>query len=176
MHTCRHCGRENQESATLCVECGLDLGPSAIERAVSQVRARSGGFFRWRAASILLIILTVIYGLTSPLNLWLARVASQRGDLHVTPRTLYWGAFWNAMVAILCFVARRLMQRQSRVYFAASACAVAAALFMVMRTWVAGLVHGQNPFPVLDAVFTWLPMLYAIIYALRESKQADADS
>jgi hypothetical protein len=115
-----------------------------------------------------------IYGLTSPLNLWLAKVASQRGDLDLIPRTLYWGAFWNAMVAVLCFTAWRLMQRQSRVYFAASACAIAAALFIVMRTWVAGLVNEQNPFPLLEAVFTWLPMLYGIIYALRESRRVDA--
>ena len=174
MHACRHCGRENQDDATLCAECGLDLGPSDIERAVSQVRARSGGFFRGRAASILLITLTVIYGLTAPLNLWLAKVASQRGDLHVTPRTMYWAAFWSAMVAILCFAAWRLMRRQSRMFFAASACAVAAALFIVMRTWVSGLLGGQNPFPVLEAVLTWLPMLYAIIYALRESKRENA--
>src|SRR5690348_13314767 len=111
MHACRHCGRENQDDATLCAECGLDLGPSAIERAVSQVRVRSDGFFCLRAASILLIIIAVIYGLTSPLSLWLARVASERGDLHVTPRTWYWGAFWNALVAILCFAAWRLMRR-----------------------------------------------------------------
>ncbi|MBU6401595.1 MAG: zinc-ribbon domain-containing protein [Verrucomicrobia bacterium] len=174
MHACRHCGRENQDDAELCAECGLDFGPSAIERAVSQVRAQSGSFFRWRAASIILIILMVIYGLTVPLNLWLATAASQRGDLHVTPRTMYWAAFWSAVVAILCFAAWRLMQRQSRVFIAASAWAVAAALFIVMRTWVAGLLHGQNPFPVLEAVLTWLPMLYAIIYALRESKRENA--
>jgi len=119
MHTCRHCGRENQDDATLCSECGLELGPSVIERAVSQVRARSGGFFRWRAASIILIILMVIYGLTSPLNIWLGSVASQRGDAQIS-RVLYWGAFWNAVVAILCFTARRLMQRQTRTFFAAS--------------------------------------------------------
>jgi hypothetical protein len=64
--------------------------------------------------------------------------------------------------------------RQSRVHFAASACAVAAGLFIVMRTWVAGVFHGQNPFPVLEAVLTWLPMLYAITYALRESKRENA--
>jgi hypothetical protein len=174
MHACRHCGRENQDDAKLCTECGLDLGPSAAERSGSPVRARIDGFLRLRAASILLIILSVIYGLTSLLNLWLAKVASERSDLHVTPRTLCWGAFWNALVAILCFAAWRLMRRQSRAHFAESACVVAAALFIVMRTWVAGLLHEQNPFPVLEAVFTWLPMLYAITFALRESNRENA--
>jgi hypothetical protein len=101
MHTCRHCGRENPKDATLCVECGLDLGPSAIEQGVSHVRARSGGFFRWRVASIFLILLTVAYGLTAPLNLWFAKLATQRDDLHATAREWFWGAVWNALVAML---------------------------------------------------------------------------
>ena len=51
---------------------------------------------------------------------------------------------------------------------------IAAALFIVMRTWIAGFLHGRNPFPVIEAVLTWLPMLYAIIFALRESKRENA--
>jgi hypothetical protein len=174
MHTCRHCGRENPKDATLCVECGLDLGPSAIEQGVSHVRARSGGFFRWRVASIFLILLTVAYGLTAPLNLWFAKLATQRDDLHATAREWFWGAVWNALVAMLCFVAWRLMRRQSREHFAGGACAVAVALVIVMRTWMAGLINGHNHFPAMEAVLTWLPMLYAMFYALRQCKRVAA--
>jgi len=130
-------------------------------------------FFRQRVASIVLIILGVLYGVFAPLNVWLGSVAAQRGDQQAS-HFLYWGAFWNAAVAILCFTAWWLMRRQSRVYLGAGACAVAAALFIVMRTWIAGLLHGRNPFPVIEAVLTWLPMLYVIIFGMRESRQENA--
>src|SRR2546430_546890 len=113
MHTCRHCGKENAEDAALCTECGLDLGPSPLQRAAYRASAQSGRFFRWRAASIILIVLSVIYGVFTPLNLWLGSVSSHRGDQQIS-RVLYWGAFWNGVVAILCFAGRRLMSHQTR--------------------------------------------------------------
>ena len=130
-------------------------------------------FFRWKPTVVVLIILTVLYGLFVPLNILLGRAAAQRGDQQVS-HVLYWGVFWNAVVAMLCFTGWRLMRRQSRVYLAAGACAIAAALSIVMRTWITGLLHGQNPFPVIEVVLTWLPMLYVIIYALCESKRESA--
>src|SRR5262245_56088024 len=130
-------------------------------------------FFRRKPTVVVLIILTVLYGVFAPLNIFLGSVAAQRGDQQVS-HVLYWGAFWNAVVAILCFTGWRLMRRQSRVYLAAGACAIAAALFIVMRTWIPGLLHGRNPFPVIEAVLTWLPMLYVIIFALRESRRENA--
>src|SRR5262245_27536381 len=71
--------------------------------------------------------------------------ATQRGEQQVS-RVLYLGAFWNAVVAALCFAGWRLMRRQRRVYLAAGACVIVAALFIVMRTWIAALLRGQNPF------------------------------
>ena len=123
--------------------------------------------------SILLIILTVIFGLTAPLNLWVGSVESQHGDTQ-SARGFYGGAVWNAIVALLCLAAWRLMQCQSRVFFAASGCMVAGALFIVMRTWLVALLRGRNPFPVIEAVLTWLPMLYAIIYAHLASQREGA--
>jgi hypothetical protein len=131
------------------------------------------GFFRWRAASVILIILAILYAVFTPLNLWLGSVAAQRGDQQAS-HVLYWGAFWNAIVAILCFAARRMIARQTRVLFLASGCALLGAFLIVIRTWVAGLVHGRNPFPVIEAALIWLPMLYAIVYAFRESKHNHA--
>jgi len=130
-------------------------------------------FFRWRLASVLLTILTIIYGVFAPLNVWLASVAAQRDNQQVS-HVLYWGALWNAVVAILCFTGRRFMARKAPVLSAVGACIVMAALFIVMRTWIDGLLHGRNPFPVIEAVLTWLPMLYVIIYALRESRGGQA--
>ena len=130
-------------------------------------------FFRWKPSVVVLVTLTVLYGVFAPLNIFLGSAVAQRGDQQVS-HVLYWGAFWNAVVAILCFAAWRLMRRQRRVHLAAGVCAIAAALFIVMRTWIVGLLHGRNPFPVVEAVLIWLPMLYVIIYALRESKRETA--
>jgi len=129
-------------------------------------------FFRWNPTVVILIILTVLYGVVAPLNILLGSAAAQQGDQHVS-HIWYWGAFWNAVVAILCFTGWRLMRRQSRVYLVAGACAVAAALFIVMCIWIIGLIHGRNP-SVIEAVLIWLPMLYVIIYALCESKRENA--
>jgi hypothetical protein len=174
MHICRHCGRENPEDAALCAECWRDPQSSPTGQSVSPERVRSGGFFRWRVTSIILIVLTIIYGISVPLNFWFAKLATQRGDLQATSREWFWGAVWNIPVVILCFAAWQLMRRRSRTSLVMGAYAVTAALLIVMRTWLAALISGHNPFPDLEAVFTWLPMLYAIIYAHRESKRVDA--
>ena len=129
-------------------------------------------FFRWRAAGVILIILTAIYGVFSPLNIWLGSIAAHRGELQVS-RILYSGAFWNALVAVLCFVSWRFMARRAHSSSVVGACCVAIALLIVMRIWIFGLLHGRNPFPVLEVLLTWLPMLYVIVYALSETKPKD---
>lgn len=127
-------------------------------------------YFRWPIVVVILVVLALIYAMTAPLDVFLAREATQRGDLRMA-RILYSGAFWNTIVAILCVTAWQFMRRRARVSMVTGAYAVAAALVIVMRTWVIGLFRGQNPFPLIEAVLTWLPMLYVIIFALRESKQ-----
>ena len=52
----------------------------------------------------------------------------------------------------------------------AGALAVMAALFVVIRTWVAGLFSGRNPFPAIEVFLIWTPMIYVIVYAYRESR------
>ncbi len=130
-------------------------------------------FFRWRPVSVILIILAILYGVFTPLNIWLANITPQRGEQQLS-HVLYWGAFWNAIVAILCFSGRQLIRRRTRACLALGAGVVATALFIVMRTWLGGLLQGQNPLPLTEVVLIWLPMLYAIVYALRESKREDA--
>jgi hypothetical protein len=120
----------------------------------------------------MLFALTAIYGVVTPLNLWLGSAASQRADQQLA-RVFYSGAFWNAVVAILCFSARRLMRRHTKLHLVLGACAVAGALLVVMRVWLSGLLHGRNPFPVIEAVLTWLPMLYAMLYAMGEANREE---
>jgi hypothetical protein len=113
-----------------------------------------------------------VYGISSPLNVWLGSVAAHRGQQQIS-RVLYWGAFWNAVVAVLCFASWRFMASRRHIAFLLGACCVAVALLIVMRIWIVGLLHGRNPFPVVEAILTWLPMLYVIVYALSETKQKD---
>ena len=175
MRTCRHCGKENSDDAALCPECGLELGDSALHRAVAKAWARSMRFFRWRPASILLILLAVLYAASVLLNLWLASVHLKRGEQQMS-HIMCWGAFWNALVAALCVVGRHLMAFQTRLRLLAGALAVTVALLVVMRASVNGFLGGKNPFLLVEALLIWLPLIYAIIYACRESNRNPAAS
>src|SRR5258708_5342829 len=115
-------------------------------------------FFRWRPVSVVLIILTIIYIVAICLSIKMAGYYSQRGDQHMA-RYMYWGVFWNTIVAILCFTGRQMMGRQTRVHLAAGACALSAALLIVIRTTVAALLHGREAYPLIEGVLIWLPML-----------------
>src|SRR6185295_3875113 len=111
MRVCRHCGKESGDDSVLWLECGLDLGDSSPRSAPSRVGERNSRFFRWRPVSILLIIFVVLYWVLALLNLWMARTFSHRGEDQMA-RLMYWGTFWNVMVAVLCSVGRQMMRRQ----------------------------------------------------------------
>jgi hypothetical protein len=111
-----------------------------------------------------------VYGIFSPLNVWLGSVAAQRGQQQVS-RVLYSGAFWNAVVAVLCFAGWRFMTSRRHSALLLGACCVVVALLIVMRVWIVGLLHGRNPLSLLEAILTWLPMLYVIVYAIGETKR-----
>jgi len=127
---------------------------------------------RWRAAAIILIILASIYVVFTPLNIWLGNVAAHRGEQQVA-RVLYSGAVWNAVVAALCLASWSFMKDRGKRSLLIGACCIALALFIVMRVWISGLLHGRNPFPVLEAFLTWLPMLYVLLYGVSEAKRKD---
>ena len=131
-------------------------------------------FFRWRPVSVVLIILTILYIVAICISIKLGGYYSQRGDQHMA-RFMHWGVFWNTMVAILCFTGRQMMRRQTRVHLAAGAFAVSLALLIVIRTTVSALLHGREAYPFIEGVLIWLPMLYAIIYALLEGKRENID-
>ena len=132
-------------------------------------------FFRRQPASISLILIAVLYGGSVLLNLWLASVYLKRGEQQMS-RIMCWGAFWNALVAVLCGVGRQLLVGQNRLRRLTGALAVTVALFIVIRVWVNALLGGKNPFPIVEALFIWLPLIYAIIYACRESERNPAAS
>jgi hypothetical protein len=176
MQVCRHCGKDNEESATLCVECGLDLGESPLRRATRQVWQRSRFFFRRRPASILLLLLAIFYLAIAAVNIGLGGYFSRRGESEAT-RQWYVGTSWNIVVAVLCVVARQMIQRQTRIRLLSGALAGVAAFFVVVRTWVGALLVGRNPFPVVEALLIWLPLLYAIVYAYSASRyEAESDA
>jgi hypothetical protein len=171
MKKCTYCGKEYPDEAEV---CAIDQEPLEYATALPSANSENVStkrFFYWRPASIILIILTVIYMADMLLNLWLGNVFSQRGDQQMS-RVIYWGAFENLVVAILCFTSRRMMSRQTRVYFTAGACVLVVAFLIVVLNWLSALLHGRNPYAITEAILILLPMLYAIIYAFMESKRA----
>jgi hypothetical protein len=127
-------------------------------------------FFRWQPVSIILIILTILYIVATCLSIKMAGYYSQRGDQRMA-RFMYWGVFWNVIVATLCFTGRQMMRHQTRVHLLAGAFAMLLALLIVIRATVSALLHGREAYPVIEGILIWLPMLYAIIYGLREGKR-----
>jgi hypothetical protein len=177
MKPCAYCGRENLEDATHCSECGTAdfvADPSLKERFDLRPTGEPGlgrgkSFFRWIPASIVLHVLSIGYAFFSFLDLYLAKRVVQRG-LASSETSWYWGAFWNALVAVLCFAAWKLMKSRISLQLLCGSLLVGACLCLVMRTWIVGLSRGENPFPMIEAFLTWLPLLYVIVYGVRESK------
>src|SRR5258708_1917926 len=130
-------------------------------------------FFRWRPVSVVLIILTILYIVAICISIKLGGYYSQRGDQHMA-RFMYWGGFWNTIVAILCFTAREMMRRQTRAHLAAGAFAMLLALLIAIRTTVSALLPGREAYPFIEGVLMWLAMLYSIIYAILEGKREEA--
>jgi hypothetical protein len=142
----------------------------------SRAWKRRDHLFVWRPVSVILIILTILYGAVACLNLWMGRYFSQHSQQYLSDVS-YSGAFWDAVVAVLCFAGRRMIGRQTRVDFLLGACALSGAVLIVIRTLVGerrGRFPGQN-LPLLitliEAALILLPMLYSITYAVRESKR-----
>ena len=99
---CPHCGQENPVDVALCSECGLELGDSPLHRAASQTWERSRRFFRWRPASICLIVLAILYWIVALLSLWTGSVLSHRGQQQMA-HLMYWGRFgMRCCASLLC--------------------------------------------------------------------------
>lgn len=159
MKSCRHCGQANQDDAALCTECGLDLGPSLVQRMTTKGGMLDGHFFRWGAVSVCLYAVALVFGILTPISITL----SAHTSVHK------WAPISNLIVLSICLGGRYLMSRQRSSYLVAGSCAVFVALLIVMRTWLSA-----HPFPWVEASLIGLPMLYAIIYGLRESALKDA--
>lgn len=167
MQKCRHCGKENGDDVDLCSACGLELGDSRLQRATSQSWKRRKRFFRWQPASMALIVLGVLYGVVAPLMLWLSRDYSHSGDQHLA-RLCFWSACWYAVIAVLCIVARQSMRCPTRAHLLIGALVATAALLIVTWSWANSLRRGDHPWPALEPLLIWPPLIYAIIFALRE--------
>lgn len=173
MKRCVYCGKEYPDDVSVCL-----IDEQAVEDDVcrSHTEARRfKGFFHWKPVSISLIVLIVVYWGVALLNLWLIYMRNERGDTR-NVSFLLWGAFWNVVVGAFCFAGRHFMKRGSRVDYVVGAIAVSVAMFLVLRTWLGGLLTGRNPFPVVEALLVWPWLIYAVAYAMKGIKrQANAE-
>ncbi len=175
MKTCTYCGRENSDDAIQRSGCGgRDFVVSATAAPVTRpsvnlTSARAKGLLVWRAPSVVLIIVATGYSVFAILNLWLGHIQTLRGDAR-TGSILYTGAAWNTAVAVLCFFGRSLMKRHAKLLLIAGALAIAGALLITLRTWILAFPFGLNPVPWIEPLLVWPPLVYAIIYAYKESR------
>lgn len=168
MKRCTYCGKEWPDDASVCAVDGRPLQDFVPLLPTGTPLSKS--FLCWKPASVSLIVLALLYWAVALLNFRLVYMLEQRGDTR-NVSFLLWGSFWNLVVGGLCLSGRHLMKADSRRGYAAGALVIAAALLIVMRTWLGGLLTGRNPFPILEALLSWPWLVYAIIYALRETQR-----
>src|SRR6185436_3246908 len=159
--------RSTEPSARSLRHHTMTAPPEEVFLRMNAPGAPNKSFFQWRFVTIALVILTVMYGAPGLFGVWTAIALTRYDDMHVSP-IIYWGMLQNGLVAILCFGGLWLMGRHRRGYLIAGAVTVAAALFIVLVTGVGPLLRGRI---LLSEIFLkWPALLYAIIYALRESR------
>jgi hypothetical protein len=152
-----------------------------IQKTTTEV-APAPTFFRPRPASVLLLIVGVVYFVFAAFNLRLASVSSTRAaeyrgqpqfqqQFERTSIRLYWGGFWSMLVGGLCICGRAGLKPGAPVGFAASALFVAIAMCITARTWVAALLHGQVHMAWIEPLLVWPCLAYALIYACRASRR-----
>ena len=83
------------------------MGDFRIPDPASQATKGSDGFFRWRAASIILNTIALLYWLVALGYVWIGSVFSERGSQHMA-HLMYWGALYNVVIAVLCFAGRQM--------------------------------------------------------------------
>ena len=139
-------------------------------------------FFGPRPASVLLLILGIVYFVFAALNLWLAGVSSTRAteyrghpqyqqQFERTSTRLYWSGFWNILVGGLCICARAGLKRGAPVGIGGSALLIATAMCITARTWVAAMLHGQAHMAWIEPLLVWPCLIYALICAYREGRR-----
>ena len=175
MRACQHCGKENSDEIAFCEECGLGMGDFRIPDPASQATKGSDDFFRWRAASIILNTIALLYWLVALGYVWIGSVFSERGSQHMA-HLMYWGALYNVVIAVLCFAGRQMMRLQTRISLVAGVLAVMAALSFVIWIWVVNLrIKMPYPLRVIEALLVWFPLVYVIIYGFRASNGKRAE-
>jgi len=99
----------------------------------------------------------------------MGRVFAHRGKM-TTAHSFYWNWFCDIFVAILLVAGRQAIGRRTRVSLICGGFAVLTAVLLLMNAAAKGVVLGHTKFLALEVLLIWLPMIYAIIYAFRESR------
>jgi hypothetical protein len=167
--TCRHCATGNQDDAALCIECGLELSPSPSIRAAAAATALCRRIVIWKATSVILIIVALVYWVLALVSVRMALHFSHLGNTAMAS-FLRWGVFWNTIVAVLCFVGRLLMRRDTRISVLAGNVAVLGALLITVRNWLDASLRGRNPYPAIEILLIWLPLIYVLLYGWCQNK------
>ena len=133
--------------------------------------------FRWTPTAISLWVFGVLFGVIGVLNIWLARLSSQRalpdssaGDAGKMTHSLLLGAVENGATAALCILGWYFMRRRTPTSLLAGALAASVALFITFRRWLQWQLAGTNQWPWAEPLFVWPFLLYAVVYAYRESR------
>jgi len=138
-------------------------------------------FFRWMPTAILLWVFGVIFTFATVACLLYARQASHDsiqfamiGDSQHTARWFLRGAIANALVAVFCILGWYLMRWRLSAILALGGIAVMAAAFIICQRSLIYLFRGAGFEYWLDMVLELPFLLYAIIYAYRESRKTAA--
>jgi len=138
---------------------------------------QAASFFRWKPTAVVLWLFGVGFALVAILNVWLSVLAA-RGSIHDASigdsqrlvRVVLRGAVVNGIIAVLCLASWYSMRRRTQASLMTGATAVSIALFITSARWMFWQIKGTNPLSWVEPVFVWPFLVYAIVYAYRESR------
>lgn len=164
--------------------CGWEfpLSPPSTSKELqeSPVDSTSGAkqpFFRSKPAVVTVGIVGSVYALFALLDILLLYPVS-RGALHganygdeeFVLRMLVRGALTNVVVAALCFVGWSKLRQRTANSLKACAFNLSVVLLITGGRLLYWQLKGANPAGWLEPVFIWPLLVYAIVYAHRESR------
>jgi Na+/H+-dicarboxylate symporter len=158
--------------------------PTELDRAVRSdnvkllTHMKNRSFFRWMPTAIVLWIFGVVFTFAAGACLLYARQAARDsiqiamiGDSQHTVRWFLRGAVADALVAVFCILGWYLMRKRLSATLALGGIAVMAAAFIICQRSLIYLFRGDGFMYWFDLVLELPFLLYAVIYAYRESRK-----